>query len=57
VQTATATAVTARAEVVEANGAGRRCAEAHARLVVMTVAEAADAFGDLDQQHARYLRR
>lgn|GEM_PF-6764593 len=56
-QTATATAVTARAEVVEANGAGRRCAEAHARLVVMTVAEAADAFGDLDQQHARYLRR
>ena len=56
VQTATPTAVTARAEVVEAGEGGRRCAEAHARLVVMTVAEAATAIGDVEE-HARYLRR
>jgi rhodanese-related sulfurtransferase/acyl-coenzyme A thioesterase PaaI-like protein len=43
VRSVTESAVTARAEVVEADGGGRRCAEAHARLVVMTAAEASGA--------------
>jgi uncharacterized protein (TIGR00369 family) len=57
VRTVTDATVTARAEVVEAGGGGRRCAEAHARLVVMTAAEASSAIGEVDQEHARYLRR
>jgi acyl-coenzyme A thioesterase PaaI-like protein len=56
VQSVTDAAVTARAEVVEAAGEGRRCAEAHARLVVMTAARAASAIGEVDEEHARYLR-
>lgn len=56
VQSVTESAVTARAEVVEAAGDGRRCAAAHARLVVMTAAEAAGAIGEVDREHRRYLR-
>ncbi len=57
VQTATDTTITARAEVVEADGDGRRCAGAHARLVVMSAAEASTAIGEVDPEHVRYLRR
>lgn len=59
VQSAAEAAVTARAEVVEVTDDDRdgpRCAEAHARLVVMSAAEAAAAIGDVDRAHARYLR-
>ncbi|HEX7277242.1 MAG TPA: hotdog domain-containing protein [Acidimicrobiales bacterium] len=57
VRSATESAITARAEVVEADGDGRRCAEAHARLVVMTASEATTALGDVDGEARRYLRR
>ncbi len=56
VQSATESAITARAEVVEADGDGRRCAEAHARLVVMTASQAETAIGDIDGEDRRYLR-
>jgi len=48
-------AVTARATV--ADGAGRVCARAHARLAVMTAARARSAVGGVGDEHARYLRK
>ena len=54
VQTSSDTAVTTRAAVIDSDG--RRCAEAHARLVVMTPAAASSAIGDLSDDDARYLR-
>ena len=47
--------VTARASV--ADGAGRVCARAHARLAVMTAARARSAVGRVDDEHTRYLRK
>ncbi|MDQ3896778.1 MAG: PaaI family thioesterase [Actinomycetota bacterium] len=48
------TAVTARAHVVD--GGGRRCAEARARLVVMSAAVAGAAIGPMTGADIRYLR-
>jgi acyl-coenzyme A thioesterase PaaI-like protein len=54
VQAADDATVTTRASVHD--GEGRRCADAHARLVVMTAAAASSAIGDLTDDDARYLR-
>ncbi len=54
VQTSSEAAVTTRASVHD--GAGRRCAEARARLVVMTASTASSAIGELTDDDARYLR-
>jgi uncharacterized protein (TIGR00369 family) len=48
------TAVTARAHIADA--AGRRCAEARARLVVLSTAAAGPAIGPVDGADIRYLR-
>ncbi len=62
VQTSTDKAVTTRASVFAADGdaddtgKGRRCAESHARLVVMTPAAASSAIGDLTDDDSRYLQ-
>jgi uncharacterized protein (TIGR00369 family) len=50
----TDTAVTARAHIADA--AGRRCAEARARLVVMSTAVAGAAIGSVTGADIRYLR-
>lgn len=57
VDSATTRLVEARAEVRESDGRRRRCAEARARLVVMTEATAANAIGEVGEEAARYLRR
>ncbi|MEA2844636.1 MAG: hypothetical protein QOJ69_2307, partial [Actinomycetota bacterium] len=62
VQTSSDAAVTTRARIFAAGGdgghdvTGRRCAEAHARLVVMTASAASSAIGDLTDDDARYLQ-
>jgi uncharacterized protein (TIGR00369 family) len=50
----TDTAVTARAQVADADG--RRCAESRARLVVMSTAVAGSAIGPVTGADIRYLR-
>ncbi len=62
VQTSSDKAVTTRASVFAADGdpddtgTGGRCAESHARLVVMTPEAASSAIGDLTDDDARYLQ-
>ena len=56
VEAASDVAVTARARIVSADGAGRLCARAHARLVVMTPEAASAAVGELTDDEARFLR-
>lgn len=67
VQTSSDAAVTTRAAIFSAGQTGdgaaegdaagrRRCAEAHARLVVMTAEAASSAIGELTDDDARYLR-
>jgi uncharacterized protein (TIGR00369 family) len=54
IQDHTDTAVTARAHVADA--AGRRCAEARARLVVLSTVTAGSAIGSVTGADLRYLR-
>ena len=46
--------VLARGRVID--GSGRRCAEARARLVVLSAPAARSAIGEVSEEHARYLR-
>ena len=54
IQEHTDTAVTARARITD--GAGRRCAEGRARLVVLSTAAAGSAIGPVAGADLRYLR-
>jgi acyl-coenzyme A thioesterase PaaI-like protein len=56
VQKRSESAVTTRASVFVGDGDGRRCAESHARLVVMTTETASSAIGELTDDDARYLQ-